>query len=340
MVDLRDGDLAGAHEGTVALGIRHVLCVPLRVVRYVDRPDQPAASRAIGVLYLDSREKGTLLSRAAGGALATLAIEAAAAIENARLYRETLEKARIDEELRIASEIQQALFPAPRRTGPFFEAAATSIPCRAIGGDFFDYIDLPDGRFAFALGDVAGKGTPAALLTAVLQGILAGQTATMQDPADTMARVNRALVTRAIEARFATAFLGVLGPDGQLAYCNAGHNPPIVFGKGVRRLTAGGIVLGLFPNATYEQGVVQLAHGDTVLLFSDGISEALNGAGDEFGDERICEAVRPALAESPQAVLEAVLTAMKRFADDAPQHDDVTALAVRYGSGISEATWK
>jgi sigma-B regulation protein RsbU (phosphoserine phosphatase) len=331
VVDLGDGDLASMHEGTLALGIRHVLCVPLRVVRYVDRPDHSAASRAIGVLYLDSREKGTLMSRAARAALATLAVEAAAAIENARLYREAMEKARIDEELRIASQIQQALFPAPLRSGPFFDAAGASIPCRAIGGDFFDYIDLPDGRFAFALGDVAGKGTPAALLTAVLQGIFSGQAAGMQQPADTMALVNRALLARAVEARFATAFLGVLRADGQLAYCNAGHNPPFVFGGGVvRRLTAGGMVLGLFPNAAYEQDVVQLAPGDTVLLFSDGLSEALNDAGDEFGDDRIDEAVRPALGEPPQAILEAALAAVKRFAGETPQHDDVTVLALRY----------
>ena len=146
--------------------------------------------------------------------------------------------------------------------------------------------------FAFALGDVAGKGAPAALLTAVLQGIFSGHTATMKDPGDTMARVNRALLSRAVEARFATAFLGVLGPDGRLVYCNAGHNPPFVFGSGVpRRLTAGGLVLGLFAHASYEQEVVQLEAGDTVVLFSDGVSEALSVSGDEFGDDRIVETV-------------------------------------------------
>jgi serine phosphatase RsbU (regulator of sigma subunit) len=334
VTDLRDGDLAGAHNGTVALGIRHVLCVPLRVVRYVDRVDQSVESRAIGVLYLDSREKGTLLSGAARAALATLAVEAASAIENARLYRETLEKERIEEELRIASQIQQALLPAPCRSGGFFDVAAISIPCRTIGGDFFDYIDLPDHRFGFALGDVAGKGTPAALLTAVLHGILSGQTTTMHNPGETMARVNGALLTRPIDGRFVTAFLGVLGPDGRLAYCNAGHNPPFVFGDGVpRRLTTGGTVLGLFPEARYEQEVVQLAAGDTVLLFSDGLSEALNAAGEEFGDDGIAETVRAALAGPPHPVVQALLAAVKRFAGEALQHDDVTVLALRYKSG-------
>lgn len=336
VADLRDGDLAGVHEGTLALGIRHVLCVPLRIVRYVDRRDQPDDARVIGVLYLDSREKGTLLSQTARAALATLAVEAAGAIENARLYREALEKARIEEELRIASQIQRALLPMPRRSGAFFDAAGTSVPCRQIGGDFFDYLDLPDGQFAFALGDVAGKGAPAALLTAVLQGIFSGHTATMQDPGDTMTRVNRALLARAVEARFATAFLGVLGADGRLVYCNAGHNPPFVFGSGApRRLTAGGLVLGLFSHASYEQEAVQLDAGDTVVLFSDGVSEALSASGDEFGDERIVETVGSVLPGTPAAVLDALLAKVKLFAGDAPQNDDITALVLRYNTPSS-----
>jgi sigma-B regulation protein RsbU (phosphoserine phosphatase) len=331
VADLRDDELAGVHQGTLALGIRHILCVPLRVVRYVDRADQRPDMRSIGVLYLDSRQKGTLLSQAARSALDALAAEAAVAIDNARLYRAKLDKARLDEELRIAAVIQQALLPAPRRSGPFFDAASAAVPCRAIGGDFFDYIDLPDGRFGFALGDIAGKGVPAALLTAVLQGMFSGQAAAMQDPGETMARVNRGLLSRAVEARFATAFYGVLAPDGQLAYCNAGHNPPFVFSSGgPRRLTAGGIVLGLFPLAVYDQEIVRLAPGDTVLVFSDGVSEALNQAGEEFGDERIAVSIAAALSQPPQDVLDALLAAVKTFTGAAAQNDDVTAMVVRF----------
>jgi hypothetical protein len=160
VADLQDERLAAVHQGTVALGIRHVLCVPLKIIRYVEGPATPIDKRSIGVLYLDSRERGTLASRAARSALETLASEAAGAIENARLYREAQEKARLDEELRIASQIQQALLPPSHREGSFFEADGRSISCRAIGGDFFDYMEQPDGGFAFALGDVAGKGAP------------------------------------------------------------------------------------------------------------------------------------------------------------------------------------
>jgi serine phosphatase RsbU (regulator of sigma subunit) len=332
VADLHDSDLAHAHQGTLALGIRHVLCVPLRIVRYVDRPAEVGDAKSIGVLYLDSRVKGTLLSRTARTALETLAVEAAAAIDNARLYREAMEKARFAEELRIASEIQKALLPAGHREGSFFDAYGESLSCREIGGDFFDYMDLPDGRFGFALGDVAGKGAPAALLTAVLQGILTGQAAAMREPRETMARVNQGLLSRAVEARFATAFFGVLDAQGRLAYCNAGHNPPFVFSPdgAVQRLETGGLVLGLFASATYDQAVVQLSPGDTVVIFSDGVSEALNPAGEEFGDDRINTAVTAVLAQPPREVLEALLRSVKAFAGSAAQNDDVTGLVLRY----------
>ncbi len=210
IADLLDGDLANVHMGTVALGIRHVLCVPLRLVRYLDTVEDEPIEKNIGVLYLDSREKGSLLSSSTRSALETLATEAAVAIENARLYRETLEKARLDQEIRIAAEIQQALLPRLSYAGAFFDAAGSTLPCRSIGGDFFDYVELPGGSFAFALGDVAGKGPPAALLSAMVQGIIAAQSASTDGPSATLTRVNHAMLRRAIEARYATTFYGVL----------------------------------------------------------------------------------------------------------------------------------
>ncbi len=164
--DLLDGDLAQLHHGTVALGIRHVLCTPLRLVRYVERADQKGAEEIIGVLYLDSRERGALRSAPAQQALDTLSAEAALAIENARLYREALDKAKFEQELKVAAAIQQSLLPPAARDGAFYSTAAASVACRAVGGDFFDYVDLESGQFGFIVGDVAGKGSPAALLAA------------------------------------------------------------------------------------------------------------------------------------------------------------------------------
>ena len=154
-----------------------------------------------------------------------------------------------------AAEIQRALLPPGGREGEFFDAAAEMMPCRSIGGDFFDYIDLPDNGFGFALGDVAGKGPPAALL----QGSLAAQAFASAGPAATMAAVNTALVRRGIQGRFVTLFYGVLFPDGRLTYCNAGHNPPMLVTRSrVERLETGGMVLGLFDGTPFEEGSVVL----------------------------------------------------------------------------------
>jgi len=329
--DLREGELADAHLATIAHGIRQVLCVPLLLVRYVDRPGAQVESKPIGVLYLDSREKGTLLSQATRTALETLAAEAAVAIDNARLYREAVEKGRIEEELRMASQIQQALLPKSRTRGSFYDASGTSIACRAIGGDFFEYIDLPDGSFGFALGDVSGKGPPAALLTAMLQGIFSTQSFAPVEPAAMMTRVNHALLARGIENRFATIFFAILRSDGRLTYCNAGQNPPLLFSaSGVRKLETGGMIVGLFPHATYEQEEVRLHAGDLLTVYSDGVSEALNPTGDEYGDSRVQDVISPNWLEPSDAVLQLLLRSVHAFAQDAPQNDDVTALIVRY----------
>jgi len=336
VADLLDGELANVHMGTVALGIRNVLCVPLRLVRYLDKGEAVGDERRIGVLYLDSREKGLLMSSSTRAALETLATEAAVAIENARLYRETMEKARMEQEMRIAAEIQQALLPKMARAGSFFAAAAASLPCRSIGGDFYDYVDLPGGALGFALGDVAGKGPPAALLSAMMQGIFAAQAASSDSPSQTISRVNLALYRRGIESRFVTLMYGTLAPDGRLTYCNAGHNPPLVISRSgskvsLRRLEVGGPIVGLFEGATFEEETVLLTPDDWLIVFSDGVSEAMSASGDEYGENRIVECVEKSMALEPRQLLEALFEDVRQFARGAAQSDDITAMVLRYG---------
>jgi sigma-B regulation protein RsbU (phosphoserine phosphatase) len=300
-------------------------------VRYLDKAEAAGEERRIGVLYLDSREKGSLLSNSTRAALETLATEAAVAIENARLYRETMEKARMEQEMRIAAEIQQALLPKAGRSGAYFRAAAASLPCRSIGGDFFDYVDLSDGSLGFALGDVAGKGPPAALLSAMMQGIFAAQAASNDPPSQTIRRVNLALYRRGIESRFVTLMYGALQADGHLTYCNAGHNPPLIVGReGFRRLEAGGPIVGLFESASYEEETVQLSAGDWLIIFSDGISEALSATGEEYGEARILSCVTANTGVEPQRMLEALFSDVREFSKGAPQSDDITAMVLRY----------
>src|SRR5436309_1104597 len=329
--DLLDGDFAAQHSGTVALGIRHVLCTPLRLVRYVERVEQKVAEELIGVLYLDSRERGALRSASAQSALETLSAEAALAIENARLYREALDKAKFEEELKVAAAIQQSLLPPGNRAGAFFSTAAASIACRAVGGDFYDYVDLPSGEFGFILGDVAGKGSPAALLAAAVLGMFSAEATYQTSASALVTRLNQGLFRRAIESRFLTTFYGMLSPTGELTYCNAGHNAPLLVStNGIRRLETGVVVLGLFHHASFDQETVTLKPGDYIVVFSDGVTEALNPAGEEFTDERLVEFVNGQRGSPPQDVLTALLAEVKSFCADATQSDDVTAVMVRF----------
>jgi sigma-B regulation protein RsbU (phosphoserine phosphatase) len=241
----------------------------------------------------------------------------------------------MEQEMRIAAEIQQALLPSSGRVGSYFAAAAASLPCRSIGGDFYDYVEMPDGSLGFALGDVAGKGPPAALLSAMMQGIFAGQAASSDSPSQTITRVNLALYRRGIESRFVTLMYGVLRADGRLTYCNAGHNPPLVVcrtatGSGIRRLDQGGPIVGLFEMATFDEETVTLEPGDWLIIFSDGVSEALSASGEEYGEDRIVKCVKANTSLEPRQLLEALFADVKTFARGAAQSDDITGMVLRY----------
>jgi serine phosphatase RsbU (regulator of sigma subunit) len=341
--DLHHADLAG-HEGTIAAGIRYVLCVPLRVVPIGDTDQGAGSVRVIGVLYLDGRERATMSSGETLASLEAFATQAAIAIESARLYAEAAEKTRIERDLQVAAEIQRALLPAAFYKGPFCQLAASSLPCRTVGGDFYDYMELPGGAFAFALGDVAGKGPPAALQAAAVQTNFAALAPVSGDPASAMARINEALLRRAVEARFATMFYGVLEPDGTLTYCNAGQEPPVVVGPGGRvfPLDAGGTVLGILSQATYESAAVRLEPGDLVVVCSDGVTEGRSPEGEEFGRDRLIDAVRARHGMKPEPVMDHLMAAVRRFVGSAGQFDDITAMVIRYvgrevGSRLDDA---
>ena len=265
------------------------------------------------------------------GLLMQLGTDFATSSDTAQMYRATLERTLVEHELKIAAEVQRALLPQPQHTGAGFQVAAASVPCRAIGGDFFDYFDFPSGAFGFALGDVAGKGPPAALLAAELQGILAAYSHSGGTPADIMTHVNRLLGRRDAQSRFATVLYAVLSCDGQLAYCNAGHNPPLLVGRrGVRRLETGGLILGAFQHATFEEATLRLDPDDVLVVFSDGITEALNVNEAEFGEGRLLSCVNANRELPPGALLECVLETVHKFAGSAVQNDDRTALVLRY----------
>ena len=325
--DLLDDANASRHGGTLALGIRHVLCTPLKVAQYGNEPAGEGGERRIGVLYLDSREKGYLQ---AAGVLHALAAEAAVVIENARLYQEAVQAERAAQELRIASEIQKALLPPDHFSSSRVELVASTTPCRSVGGDLFDYVQADEGSLSFTVADVAGKGTSAALLTAVVQGLLAAESNLTDSPAQVCTRLNRSLCRRAVASRFVTVFYGQLNEGDTLRYCNAGHNAPfLVTSTELVRLEAGGTVIGLFDFSEYETGETKVSPGDLLVVFSDGLTEAVNTAGDEFGDDRLAAVLETVRGRSAAEALAAVLKAVTEFAGTEPARDDLTVMVLR-----------
>jgi sigma-B regulation protein RsbU (phosphoserine phosphatase) len=191
--------------------------------------------------------------------------------------------------------------------------------------------DMPDGQFGFLVGDVAGTGPAAALLTAKILGIFSAFVSVGDSPEQTVDHINKVLTRRAIDARYATLLYGQLSADGKLMFCNAGHNPPLVFGPdGLRRIESGGMPVGLFEIAPYSCDTITLKVGDSMVLYSDGVTEAHNVAGEEFGEERLVEVMQKYHRGGADVILEQIINAVKEFAKGAEQYDDVTALVVKY----------
>jgi phosphoserine phosphatase RsbU/P len=337
--DLDFGEGPESHNFTRQLGLRSISCVPLRYLSMHESGSLSVVGHAetIGVLYVDSASVGTGLSTTRIDALETLASEAAMAIYNARLYKDSQDKRRMDEQLTVAREIQQALLPQRNRDLPYARVCSQSLPCYEIGGDYFDYFDLEGGRFGFALGDVAGKGMPAALLASLIQGIFSTQTFMNASLAAIIGDVNRNLSQRSTGSRFVTFFFGILDADGNCTYVNAGHNPPFLLKRdgSMEELTVGGMVLGLFAAAQYEYATVKLQPEDHLILFTDGVVEALNTAGEEFGTDRLTAVLRAnAQARTPD-ILARLQESVLSFSANAPQHDDITMMVLGYNEPVA-----
>jgi sigma-B regulation protein RsbU (phosphoserine phosphatase) len=244
---------------------------------------------------------------------------------------ERLEKTRIDRELATASAVQQLLMPQTDLRGAFFEVARASLPCRAISGDFLEYHHVPSTGFGIALGDVSGKGPPAALVAAMLHGMLATIFGTLETPGALLGRLNLALLRRNVDERYATLCHAVLAPDGRLTYSNAGHPPPIlVRTDGPRFLTAGGPILGVFDHAVFPSETRQLAPGDSLVFYTDGVTDAVTADGREFGVDRLVAAVGAHAWARPAALVDGLLSAVRQFVGSAAPVDDATIAVIRY----------
>ena len=292
--------------------------------------------KLIGFMSLGAKKSEEPYSTSDVHLLQSVATQTGLALESSHLTEaiavEVAQRERLNRELEIAREVQERLFPQSYPAVPGLDYAGRCRPAQGVGGDYYDFLELAEGRFGIAVGDVSGKGVPAALLMASLQASLRGQTISgSPDLAKLMSNVNRLIFETSPANRYATFFYGEYQPaTRQFTYVNGGHNPPLVFRNGeVLRLEDGGPVVGLFKPARYSQANVELAAGDVLLFYTDGISEAMNSIDEEWGEERMMESVRASKHGTALEMIDELMQAADAFVAGAPQHDDMTVMVVK-----------
>src|SRR5579871_2653560 len=324
-------DLAG-RQSIVAYDLRTVVCIPLRKMQVQATRDAQTpnphtiTAEAMGVLYVDSRFASRDIGQVDQKILHVIATEAASLIENARLVQAEEEARRYQQELSIAASIQQRLMQVKIPEVPFARLRGRNLPCKEIGGDFFDAVNTKEG-LAVVLADVSGKGVSAALLASTLQGMIYSHLIAGMPLLDVVAAVNRFFTEKLVGEKYATVLLARLRKDGELEYVNCGHVPPLLVCRGeVMRPPHGNVPVGLLPDATFESASCQMKSGDRFILVTDGVTEAENSMGEFFEDFRL----EAAAAKSP--TLEGIFGAVSEFCAGNPLSDDCTVVELCYTS--------
>ncbi|MGE5235837.1 MAG: SpoIIE family protein phosphatase [Acidobacteriota bacterium] len=323
-------------QSMVVRGMSSAVAAPLLVTRHPMGSTQEvsfvASSEAIGGILVERQGSDALFSHEDLAVFASLASDAALAIDSARLYREAREKARIEHEMMLARTIQSAFLREPPVV-PFAEVYTHSTPARSVGGDLYHAAIRPDGSLAVTVGDVSGKGVSAALIMAMAQGLL-GLLHDLGHPfEDVMVAIDRQLGQYNPGNRFLTLACGHLHEDGRLVLANGGHCPIALVRRDGRVDTVEptGPVLGLLPDASWSTREESMATGDTLVLFSDGITESFSSDGCEFGVEGVSRVLRSSAGSSPDEVAERLLNAAADHRSRREAEDDVTLLVLRYG---------
>jgi sigma-B regulation protein RsbU (phosphoserine phosphatase) len=327
-----DVDLQAA-QSIVAQRLRAVVVIPLFAMSRANTQESMVNVKRgdfLGILYLDSRRPAAF-SKLDRQILDALAADAASILDNARLVERERERQRLEQEINIARDIQQALLPRDFREYPYLSVTGFNLPCLSVGGDYFDVFPLGEGRTAFLIADVSGKGLGAAILTTMLQGALSGMSLGI-DPARVVNHVNRFLCDHSEVGRYATMFFGILDQEGHLEFINAGHPSPILIRRGVAEeaFTEGSYPVGLVPEAQYTAVCLKLEPGDTLVLFSDGVTEAADPEEQMFGTARLKELLTGQMECPLEQLQKCVLEAVETFSRGAHQADDLTLLIVRY----------
>ena len=294
------------------------------------------AGKDIGVLAVARRRGGGDFTDNDFAVFRSVAEQSSFAIGNARVHREANEKKEIEGELKNAREVQRVLLPQEDPMVAGFRLNGTNLPAKIISGDYYDYIDLPDGKLGVVVADVSGKGVPAGLLMAMCRSLLRAFSLSHTSPSAVLSAVNRYLFPDIREDMFISMIYGILDPaDGSFLFCRAGHEPALIFRKASGKVEISkpkGLALGIDSGNVFERVTtdecITLEPGDCVLLFTDGVKEALDASEEEFGLERLSETFRGAAQLGAEAVVKQVQDVVKSFTGAGPQMDDVTIVAI------------
>ena len=301
--------------------VRSLLSIPLLL-----------KGRMIGLLAAFNKKTAEEFTEEDKRLFSIIAAQSAQVIENTRLYEEEQTLLRMRQEYRLASEIQHGLLPKTMPKIPDYDIAGLSYPAQIVGGDYFDFIQIDKNRLAICLGDISGKGLPAALLMANLQATIRGQTLLTPPPKDCLARANRLLYQSTDPQKFATLFYGILdNQKHQMCYANAGHNRPMLFRREREAvfLKTAGLALSFTQDTPYDEETISFDPGDLLLIYSDGITEAMNTSDEEFGEEKLISTVKEHLSEAASGLIQNIISSVKKHAGNRPQSDDMTLAVIK-----------
>ncbi len=301
--------------------IRSLLSVPMMV-----------KGKMIGLLTVFNKKAEIGFTLSDQRLLGIIAAQSAQVVENARLYQEEQALIRLQEEMRLAYEIQLDLLPKSQPVLSSYQIAGKSIPAKDVGGDYFDFIPRNDSTLAFCLGDISGKGIPAALLMSNLQATLRGQTLMGKGCKDCVSFANEILFHNTAPNKFATLFYGIIDSSkNELSYCNGGHNNPFYFTRDNQLITLdkGGLIVGIMPSVPYEEDTIPFNPGDLLVIFSDGVTEAMNNSEEEFGEQRLIDLVINNRNELPVNLINIIVENVKEFSGGQSQMDDITLVIIK-----------
>jgi sigma-B regulation protein RsbU (phosphoserine phosphatase) len=319
--DAQADDRFNIRQSVVYLGLRSILCVPLSL-----------KERVIGVIYVDNRLQAGIFTQADLDLLTAIASSAAIAIENARLYQVAVEKGRLERELQMARKVQASLLPAEMPQIPGWEFTAQWRPAREVAGDYYDFIGFP-GALGLVIADVTDKGLPAALFMVFTRSVVRNSLTRAGSPAQGITHANEVICSESTNGLFVTLVYAWLDPSsGELTYVNAGHNPPLYYRAGGDQLSLlhnTGIPLGVEESSIYTQQTISLEPGDFVLFYTDGVTDAIDAAQQEYGMERLEQAVLDARRLPAGEMLASLEGDIRRFTGPAAPFDDITILLVK-----------